>query len=48
MNDYYELGDSFEGALAREKQIKGWNRQKKEDLINSINPTWQDLYKEII
>ena len=45
---YYDLCDSFDGALAREKQIKGWNRQKKESLIRTINPTWQDLYSEII
>ena len=30
-------------AIAREKQLKGWNRNKKERLINQINPTWQNL-----
>ena len=45
---YYELGESFDGSLAIEKQIKGWSRQKKEDLINSVNPTWQDLYNQIV
>lgn len=40
---YYEelLNDSE--AIAREKQIKGWLRKKKIDLINSINPDWVDL-----
>ena len=45
---YYELCDSFDGALAREKQIKGLSRKKKENLINSMNPTWADLYESII
>lgn len=30
-------------AIRREKQIKGWSRKKKEDLINESNPTWRDL-----
>jgi putative endonuclease len=30
-----------------EKQIKGGSRQKKIDLINSLNPEWRDLYDEI-
>ncbi|KJS16491.1 MAG: endonuclease [Peptococcaceae bacterium BRH_c4b] len=30
-------------AIAREKQIKGWTRRKKIDLIESINPQWKDL-----
>lgn len=45
---YYELCDSFEGALAREKEIKGWNRKKKEGLIKTINPKWKDLYSKIL
>ncbi len=45
---YYESSDSFDGALGREKEIKGWSRKKKENLINKINPTWEDLYKYII
>jgi putative endonuclease len=31
-------------AIKREKQIKGGSRQKKVDLINSLNPDWNDLY----
>jgi putative endonuclease len=34
-------------ALEREKQIKGGSRQKKLDLINKINPDWQDLFDEL-
>jgi len=44
---YYEvLGDIYD-AIKREKQIKGGSRQKKMDLINSLNPQWKDLYDEI-
>ena len=44
---YYEYGSSVNSALLREKQIKGGSRQKKIDLVNSLNPTWKDLYDEI-
>lgn len=44
---YYEFHDSIEEAIAREKQIKAGSRQKKIDLIESINPEWNDLYDEI-
>jgi putative endonuclease len=44
---YYEYGSSVNSALLREKQIKGGSRQKKIDLINSMNPAWKDLYDEI-
>ena len=40
---YYEAFGRIEEAIAREKQIKGGNRSKKELLINSINPDWRDL-----
>ena len=45
---YYELTDNVYSAIAREKQIKGGSRKKKIDLVNSLNPTWKDLYEEII
>ena len=41
---YFELFDFIDLAINREKQIKGYSRKKKEDLINSINPAWIDLY----
>jgi putative endonuclease len=44
---YYEVGDSMEGAIKREKQIKGGSRDKKIELIRSINPEWRDLYNEL-
>lgn len=40
---YYETTENPEAAIAREKQIKGWTRQKKIDLIEQMNPTWNDL-----
>ena len=40
---YFEYTDDVLAAIAREKQIKGWTRKKKNDLIESINPQWQDL-----
>ncbi len=39
-----ECGDIY-AAISREKQIKGWSRKKKFDLINSINPGMKDLYE---
>jgi putative endonuclease len=45
---YYEIGNDAYAAIAREKQIKGGSRQKKIDLINSMNPEWKDLYEEIL
>ena len=40
---YCEATGSIEAAIAREKQIKGWRRSKKVALIESMNPTWEDL-----
>ena len=41
---YYEVFDDIYNAITREKQIKGGSRQKKIDLIHSINGSWKDLY----
>ena len=43
---YYEETNDVQVALAREKQIKGWRRSKKTELIESINATWNDLSDE--
>ena len=43
---FYESGDDINIAIAREKQIKAGSRQKKLDLINSMNPEWKDLAEE--
>ena len=42
---YHESFSSIEEAIDREKQIKGGSRQKKIDLIVSINPEWKDLFE---
>lgn len=44
---WFELGNSMEGAIAREKQIKGGSRAKKIALIKAMNPAWRDLFEEI-
>ena len=40
---YYEDYRWVQSAIAREKEIKGWSRKKKEALIRSVNPGWKDL-----
>jgi putative endonuclease len=42
---YYEITNYVVAAIQREKQIKGWLRKKKMDLIESLNPKWEDLGK---
>ncbi len=44
---YYESFFSIEEAIDREKILKKWNRVKKEELINRLNPEWKDLWEEI-
>lgn len=44
---YYEHFEDIGGAIAREKEIKGWLRRKKITLIESINPKWSDLGREL-
>ncbi|WP_130819529.1 GIY-YIG nuclease family protein [Anaerococcus vaginimassiliensis] len=43
---YYEISESVESAIAREKQIKAYRRDKKLDLINESNSKWKDLSLE--
>ena len=45
---YYEIFDDMLNAITREKQIKAGSRQKKIDLVNSINEQWNDLYESIL
>ena len=45
---YYEETTDVNSAIAREKQLKGWNRAKKNKLIESINPNWDDLYDGVL
>ncbi|MEQ8524455.1 GIY-YIG nuclease family protein [Gracilimonas sp.] len=43
---YYAETDDVGYAIRREKEIKGWSRKKKKELIESINPEWRDLAKD--
>ena len=45
---YYEQFPDIEQAIAREKTLKKYNRQWKNNLIESINPEWEDLGKVIV
>jgi len=45
---YVEQTNNVDDAIAREKQLKGWLRKKKVELIESINPSWDDLSKDFI
>ena len=45
---YYELHDTMESAITREKMLKNWKRAWKLQLIERNNPNWQDLYTTII
>jgi putative endonuclease len=40
---YFEQFTNVEAAISREKEIKGWRRQKKDKLVESKNPSWKDL-----
>lgn len=44
---YYEWFQYINKAIAREKQIKGWSRKKKEELITAFNPQWRFLNDDI-
>ena len=44
---YYEVFHDIRDAITREKQIKGGSRQKKIDLIQSMNADWHDLYDDL-
>lgn len=45
---YYELHDNMVTAIAKEKQLKKWNRAWKIRLIEEFNPQWHDFYEDII
>ena len=44
---YYEVTGEIQSAIEREKQIKSWNRKRKNELISGFNPEWKDLYDSI-
>lgn len=45
---YYEILDSIVLAIDREKEIKKWNRKKKDELIMGFNAEWRDLYEDVM
>ena len=45
---YFDYTSDVKSAIVREKQIKGWTRQKKNELVQSINPEWKDLSQAIL
>ena len=45
---YFESTSDVTAAIDREKQIKGWNRKRKDKLITTQNPNWDDLYEKIL
>ena len=45
---YFEHTTDVYAAISREKQIKSWNRERKNALVESMNPNWDDLYQHIL
>jgi putative endonuclease len=45
---WFEIHETMASAIAREKAIKEWKRAWKIELIEKSNPTWRDLYGEIV
>jgi putative endonuclease len=43
---YFETFEHISDAITREKEIKGWRREKKNALVELINPEWKDLSKD--
>ncbi len=44
---YYEETTDVRAAIEREKQIKSWNRSRKNRLVESMNPGWNDLFASL-
>ena len=44
---YYEQFNEALDAITREKEIKGWRREKKNQLVQTLNPKWRDLSVEL-
>lgn len=45
---YFESTEDVYAAIEREKYLKSWNRKRKERLIREMNPSWKDLYEDIV
>ena len=44
---WYEICDDFQSAFEQERVLKGWRRKWKIELIQKMNPSWEDLYPEL-
>ncbi len=45
---WYEVHETMESAITREKAIKSWKRAWKIHAIEAVNPQWQDLYSDLL
>ncbi len=45
---WYEVHETMESAICREKAIKNWKRAWKINAIENINPLWRDLYDDLL
>ena len=45
---YFDVTSDVYAAISREKQIKKWNRNRKNQLIQEANPEWKDLYPQLL
>ena len=45
---YFETTSDVKAAIEREKQLKSWKRQRKNELVDSVNPAWDDLYQTLL
>ena len=45
---YFEQFNDMEDAILREKELKRWRREWKDELIDKMNPSWKDLFPKII
>jgi putative endonuclease len=45
---YFEQLEDMDSAILREKRLKKWNREWKNRLINELNPSWRDLYFDLV
>ena len=45
---WYEVHDTMDTAIQREKAIKSWNRAWKIKVIEEMNPQWRDLYSDLL
>ena len=41
---YFEQYEDVEAAILREKEVKGWRREKKDRLVEKANPEWEELF----